>query len=274
MKIGIFARTFERNSLEEILDAIVQQGISGIQFNTLCVGLNDMPDALEDTLIQEVRQAMEARQLEMMSLSGTYNMIHPDPTERAVGLQRLSVLVQASHALGTGVITLCTGTRNTESMWRTHPDNQLPDAWTDLVVEMAKATELAEAHNVTLAFEPEVANVVDSAPKARKLLDEIQSPNLKVVFDGANIHHKGQLPNQHQTISEGVALLADDIAIAHAKDLDRDGEAGHLAAGTGLLDYDHYLRCLMDAGFDGPMILHGLSEAQVPGCVEFLRGKL
>lgn len=274
MRIGIFDLTFARKSFEEAFDAVIAQGIGGIQFHTLCAGLSDMPDELDDAIIQRVRAAADKRNLEMMSLSGTYNMIHPNPEERKTGLRRLGVLMAASHALGTNVITLCSGTRNTESMWRPHPDNYLPEAWTDVVTEMAKAAEMAEDHNVVIAFEPEVANVIDSAPKARKLLDEVKSPNLQVVFDGANIHHKGELPNQHRTISEAVELLAGKIVIAHAKDLDRDGEAGHLAAGTGLLDYDHYLKSLKEVGFEGPLILHGLSEDQVPGCVAFLREKL
>ena len=75
-------------------------------------------------------------------------------------------------------------------------------------------------------------------------------------------------------IDEAFDLLGDDIILAHAKDLDRDGEAGHKAAGTGLLDYDQYLSLLNAVGFDVPLILHGLSEAQVDECVAFLRGKI
>lgn len=274
MEIGIFARTFARETYEEILDTVLVHEIDGIQFNTLCIGLSDMPDALDDALITGVRAATVERGITMQSISGTYNMIHPDPAERADGLRRLGVMMGACDALGTSIITLCTGTRNTESMWRPHPDNHSAQAWRDLVTEVEKAVTMADDHGVLLAFEPEVANVIDSAPKARKLLDEIRSPNLKVVFDGANIHHKGELPNQHRTISEAVELLGDDIIMAHAKDLDRDGEAGHLAAGTGLLDYDHYLGCLREIEFMGPIQLHGLSEDQVPECVAFLREKL
>ena len=69
-------------------------------------------------------------------------------------------------------------------------------------------------------------------------------------------------------------ILGDDIALAHAKDLDRDGQAGHLAAGTGLLDYDQYLGLLKENGYDGAVVLHGLSEAQVPFCTNFLREKI
>ncbi len=69
-------------------------------------------------------------------------------------------------------------------------------------------------------------------------------------------------------------MVGRDIILAHAKDLSSDGEAGHEAAGHGLLDYDRYLSLLHSYGFNGPLLLHGLSEAQVPGCVAFLREKL
>lgn len=77
-----------------------------------------------------------------------------------------------------------------------------------------------------------------------------------------------------QMLDEAFALVGKDIVMAHAKDLDHDGDAGHQAAGQGKLDYDRYLSLLWAYGFKGPLLLHGLSEAQVPGCVAFLREKL
>jgi hypothetical protein len=56
--------------------------------------------------------------------------------------------------------------------------------------------------------------------------------------------------------------------------LSADVAAGHEASGQGLLDYDRYLSQLQLQGFCAPLLLHGLSEAQVPGCVAFLREKL
>jgi sugar phosphate isomerase/epimerase len=159
-------------------------------------------------------------------------------------------------------------------MWRRHPDNDSPEAWDDLLVSMRQAIQVAEEYQVTLAFEPEVANVVDSASKAHRLIDQIGSPYLKVVMDGANIFHAGELPRMREILDEAFALLSEHIAFAHAKDLDRDGEAGHLAAGKGLLDYDQYLSLLNDVDSDMPIILHGLSEAEVDGCVAFLREKI
>lgn len=274
MQIGIMSGTFDRATLEEALDAAVNHGISCMQFNLSSAGVTKIPTHIDGDLCDKVREEMGARNIAMTALGGTYNMIHPDVQRRADGLRDLRVLAAACERLGTSVITLCTGSRDPDNMWRRHPDNDTPEAWEDLVVSMRQAIEVAEEYHVTLAFEPEVANVVDSAIKARRIIDQIGSPYLKVVMDGANIFHTGELPRMREILDEAFALLGEHIAFAHAKDLDRDGEAGHLAAGKGLLDYDQYLSLLNDVDPDIPIVLHGLSEAEVDGCVAFLREKI
>ena len=263
MHVGLMEGTIRRETLNETLDAIVAHDVHHLQYY--------VPT---EPSIAEVRAALDARQMTIASLSATYNMIDPDVAKRHVGLQRLREIAAQCATMQTSVITICTGTRDPESMWRAHPDNNTPEAWDDLIESMGQALEVAANYEVTLAFEPEVANVVDSAQKARRLLDAMQSPYLKVCMDGANIFHKGELPKMREILDEAFALLGDDIALAHAKDLDRDGEAGHLAAGTGLLDYDQYLRLLKESGYEGAVVLHGLSEAQVPYCTQFLREKI
>ena len=274
MQIGIMSGTFARATLEEELDAVANHGISCMQFNLSSAGVTKLSTHIDADLCDKIREEMGARNITMTALGGTYNMIHPDVQRRADGLQNLRVLASACERLGTSAITLCTGTRDPDNMWRRHPDNDTPEAWDDLVVSMHQAIEVAEEYQITLAFEPEVANVVDSAVKARRIIDQIGSPYLKVVMDGANIFHAGELPHMREILDEAFALLGEHIAFAHAKDLDRDGEAGHLAAGKGLLDYDQYLSLLNDIDPDVPIVLHGLSEAEVGGCVAFLRGKM
>jgi sugar phosphate isomerase/epimerase len=274
MQIGIMAKTFVRPTVEETLRAVAAHGLRHIQFSLTCAGVPDLPDRIAPELCERIGKETERLGIVMSAVSGTYNMAHPDPQERRLGLHRLRALASVCDRLGASVITLCTGTRDPGYMWRRHPDNDSPQAWNDMAASMREAVHIAEEHKVVLAFEPEVSNVVDSAAKARRLLDEVGSPHLKVVMDPANIFHKGELPRMREIIAEAFDLLGSDIALAHAKDLSRDGEAGHEAAGNGLLDYNQYLPLLAKAAPDVPLILHGLSEAQVPGCVAFLRAKL
>jgi sugar phosphate isomerase/epimerase len=274
MQIGIFAKTFARPTLAATLDAVVSHGLRCVQFNLACAGVPSMPNRIDPALVATIRREMDTRQITMAAVSGTFNMIHPDLDQRRAGMRRLRELAAACAGLRTTIITLCTGTRDPENMWRRHPDNNTPEAWRDLLESMHEAVIIAEEYGVMLAFEPEVSNVIDSASKGRRLLDELSSLRLKVVIDAANLFHAGELPRMHIILEEAFALLGKDIVIAHAKDLSRDGEAGHEAAGQGVLDYDHYLTLLRAVGFTGPLILHGLDETQVNGAVAFLREKL
>jgi sugar phosphate isomerase/epimerase len=274
MRLGIFAKTFVRPTLEETLDAVKAHGLDCVQFNMACAGLPSLPDQIDAALCARIRREMEARDIKMAAVSGTFNMIHPDPQKRQDGLRRLRVLAQACPLMGTETITLCTGTRDPDNMWRRHPANDTPEAWQDLKAILADALDFADEAKVTLAFEPEVANVVDTVWKARNLLFELRSPRLKVVFDPANLFRRGDLFRMHEILDEAFRSLATDIVLAHAKDLNQasvDGEVSHVAAGKGLLDYDYYLTGLRKIGFEGPLIAHGLEESEVGECLAFLR---
>ncbi len=274
MQIGILLGTLARPTLEARLDALKACGLDCMQLNMGCAGLPAMPDEIPSELVARIRHEVDSRGITIASLEGTFNMSHPDAEHRRTGLRQLRVMAAVCDPLGTSKIHLCTGTRDRENMWRRHADNDSPQAWRDMVACVREATGIAQQANVVLAFEPEVNNVVDSAKKARRLLDEIGSPHLKVTMDAANIFHAGELPRMSEVLDEAFELVGKDIVLAHAKDLSHDGDAGHEAAGQGKLDYDRYLSLLHAYGFRGPLLLHGLSEAQVPGCIAFLRNKL
>lgn len=274
-QIGILlATTFTTGTLEARLDAAKACELTCVQMSMSCAGLPEMPDQIPPGLPGTIRREAAARGITVGSLQGTFNMCHPDAEHRRTGLRRLRVLAEASAEMGTSAIHVCTGTRDQTSMWRRHPDNDSPDAWRDMAACLREAAEIAREAKVVLALEPEVNNIVDSARKARRLLDEIGSPHVKVTIDPANIFHSGELPRMKEMLDEAFTLVGKDIVLAHAKDLDHDGDAGHKAAGQGVLDYDRYLALLRKYQFKGPLLLHGLTAAQVPGCLAFLRAKL
>lgn len=274
MQLGIFAKTFSRPTLAATLDAVADQGLHCIQFNYACVGLPTLPERIEPTVLENIRRELDARQIRIAAVSGTFNLIHPDLEQRRDGLRRLPVLAEACAQLGAPVITLCTGTRDPADMWRRHVDNDSPAAWRDLLASLSKALAVTETHGVTLGIEPETANVVDSAQKCRQLLDELESPRLKVVMDAANLFHPGDLPRMREVLDQAFDLLGPDIVLAHAKELGPDALPDGRGAGRGVIDWDHYIKRLCQEKSVRALILHGLNEVEVPTSVAFLRGKL
>lgn len=272
MRLGVFARTFPGRDPGTVMDAARAAGFAGVQYNMVCSGLPPMPDEIAPALAAEVGAAARARGLRVFAVSCTWNMIHPDPRERADGQRRLVVIAARAALMGTDLVTLCTGTRDPQDQWRHHPGNALPDAWDDLRAEMTRAVETAERHGILLGIEPEMANVVNSAAAARRLIDEIGSDRLRIVLDPANLFEVAPVDTQRRLVSQAADLLADRIVMAHAKD--RTPEGGVCAAGQGVVDFDHVLGTLRRAGFDGPLVAHGQSAAESPGVAAFLRTRL
>ncbi len=274
MQVGIFTKIFPRPSLELVFDAVQAAGVQCVQFNMESVGQPAMPDEIPPQLAGRIRDGAAVRGLTISSVQGTFNMGHPDAAHRRDGVKRLRAMVDACETLGTSVVAICIGTRDPDNMWGHHAENGSAEAWHDMSLCVSEAVRMAEGANVVLALEPEVSNIVDSPQKARRLLDEIGSPNLKITMDAANLFHAGDLPRMAEVMDNAFALLGRDLILAHAKDLSHDGDAGHEPAGKGLLDYDRYIALLRRYEFSGPLLLHGLPEAQVDECVSFLRGKL
>ena len=269
MQIGIFAKTFPGNDPQTVLVAVAKNGFTVTQYNLACSGLESLPDQIPAEAAAAVRAASLANNIAIAAVSGTFNLIHPDAKQRAEGLRRLGILAAAAPALGTKLITLCTGTRDPDDPWRWHPGNAAPEAWRDLLAAMETVIAYTEANDIDLGIEPELANVVSSAELARRLIDETQSKRIRIVFDAANLFETVTLTEQRDIVDRAVDLLGDRIAIAHAKDRTADG--GFVAAGKGVLDYPHYIGALRRAGFAGPVIAHGLDAHEARDVGIFLR---
>ena len=269
--LGLLSPEFPTASLDANLDAMAATGAIGVQFDLVSAVGESFPTELSPPTLEAINAGFSQRHLTLAALSGTYNMIDPDPQARLLGAEGLDRVIALAPRLNTEVVTLCTGSRDPESMWRKHPDNDTSEAWADLLVQIERAVQVAEEYDVTLAVEPEIGNTINSVQKARRLLDEVRSSHLKIVMDGANIFQPGQLPNMRKVLDEAFELLGSDIVLAHAKDLDKDGEAGHLAAGRGRLDYPYYLELLRKSGFEGAIILHALKPAEAPDRLAFVR---
>lgn len=274
MQLGIFAKTYSRPTLDATLDAVVGDGLRCIQFNFACCGLPTLPDRLDAAQLAAIRHALGARGIAVAAVSGTFNLIHPDPARRADGLRRLPLLAEAARELGAPMVTLCTGSRDPKDMWKAHPDNATAEAWADLLNGLATALETTASTGIAFGIEPELANVVDSARTCRRLLDEFRTPRLRVVIDGANLLAPADLGCQDAVFAEAFELLGRDIGLAHAKEIGPDGHADGRGPGAGILDWRAFLRHLQQARFDGPLVMHGLNETAVPAAVAFLGAQI
>ena len=277
-QLGVMLREIKRPSFDESLERVKGLGFECVQLNLNMLGLPTLPTSLLHGKAGEIGASFWAYGLNLAALSGTFNVAHPDNEVRNAGIAGMRTLCESAESMGTHVITLCTGTRNLENMWRSHPDNKSPEAWQEMISTIRQITKIAESHSVTLAFETEVSNIVNTVDKAARLLDEIASENLKVVMDPANLLFPQDIKRQREILDAAFQKLGDKIVLAHAKDVgeydESAGELKRMAAGKGLLDFEYYFQLLKASSYQGPLIIHNLLEEEMSFSREFITSLL
>ena len=274
MELGIFSRTYGCGDLEETFRRMTAHGIRHTQFNFSNAGLPTLPESVPQEKLEEIQGQTAHWGIVLDALSGTFNMIDPDEDARERGCRQFRIQCEAARQLQIPIVTLCTGSKHPHSKWTWHEDNRKAASWDDLLRSTERVLQAAEDNGVILGVEPEASNIVDSPAAARRYLDTVGSRRLKIIMDGANLFRPEQVSRMDQVLEEAFGLLGGDIVLAHAKDLSYDGSVAFVAAGEGVLDFRRYIDLLRQAGYDGPLEMHGLSEEQVPKSRDFLEAML
>ena len=270
LPIGIFARTFAGVTIDAVFSAATSSGISDMQFNLASAGLETVPDTVPDEIVEEILASSAHHNVSIRSLSGTCNISHPDSLIRREYVRRLGVLTATCATIRIPVLSLSTGTRDIDDLWRAHPDNQTREAHRDLRLSLRAALQLTADTGVTLAFEPEAANIIRTADQALDLLDELSDPRLAIVFDLANLVGHAPAEAHNEILHHAATRLRGRLALVHAKDIAPTHEV--VPPGRGIIDFTQYLHTLVHvADYTGPVIMHGLAPADVPAALAHLR---
>ena len=267
---GVFARSFPVGTADEVAEAIAASGFDCTQLNLSVIGRPTLDEELDDPAAQEIRDSFSRTGVRIWGVSGTFNAAHPDPTVRAAGVRACQALIRRAPALGSNAVTLCTGTRDVENMWRSHPDNTTAEAWADLVEVLGALIPVAEAAGVKLGIEPESGNVVRDAAAAHRLLTETfpGTTALSVVLDPANLLSMPTLDDQERILGEAFELRSDRVGCLHAKDVVR---SGYSAPGVGGLDYDLVMCLHGRLPHDVPIIAQDLTADDADRVCRFLK---
>lgn len=283
MRIGICTTDFERAMpAKELFSKVAELGYDCVQLAFGSVsecGFTpsdhiEIPGAVSEEAIAAIRAASDETGIPVSSVNGTWNMAHPDADVRAEGLRRFSGFLDAVAALGCSLVSLCSGSRSRKGLWTYDPDTASEGAWADMLESMRASCAMAEARGITLAIETEYSNVISTPERARRVMDEVGSPALKMILDCANLFRPGEASpaTARPVIGHAMELFGRDVVLAHGKDI-RQGE-GILFCGTGfgVVDFPFMLGELKQAGFAGDMMLHGIyEEKDMPGCLNFMR---
>lgn len=163
----------------------------------------------------------------------------------------------------------------TETCSYNEGENDTEDAYFHLLKSMKQLTEEAEKYDVTIGIEGVHFHVINTPEKLSRLVKDLDSEKVKVIFDPCNYITINNYHNQDIMINTMFDLLGDKIAIIHVKDfVVKDGEIKSAIPGEGMLNYKLIFNKLKEYNLNIPLVCEEINETDAVKAFENLKNLL
>lgn len=136
----------------------------------------------------------------------------------------------------------------------------------------------AEKNNICIGIEGVHCFVINTPKKMKRLIDDLASNNVKVIFDPVNFLNINNYQNQDEIINETFDLLAEKICVIHAKDFVVENGVFKITKQTyGKLNYKLIFEKMKEHNLDVPIICEEINEETASdafGNMEIIHRKL
>lgn len=140
--------------------------------------------------------------------------------------------------------------------------NNTEEAYQHVLGTMRPIVEYAEECGVNVAIEGVGIFVINSPSKMARIVSDLGSDNVKVIFDPVNYISAKNYKEQDDIINDTFELLSDRLVAIHAKDfsVDECGKMTYPDPGLGMLNYPLIFANMKKYGVDVPIIMEGINE--------------
>lgn len=243
MQLGIRLHDIKKAPLEERLEIAKEQGFKCGHL-ALSKVISEFPTdnaALTPGLAMHLRKLFAKYDQDIAVLGCYLNLTNPNEETMKKTYERYFSNIRFASLLGAGVVGTETGAVNEE--YKFEERNHSEEALKTFIERVKPVVKCAEDFGVIFAIEPVYKHIVCNPKRARRVLDEIGSPNLQIIFDPVNLLDTCNYENREEIFAEAIDLLGDDIAMLHLKDFEvTDTGLKSVACGTGEMDYENILR--------------------------------
>ena len=261
MQLGIRLHDIKKAPFEERLAIAHEQGFACGHL-ALAKVISEYPvndGALTPGFALYLKKLFAKNELDVAVLGCYLNLANPNEESLAKIKRRYLTNIRFASLLGAGVVGTETGAVNEE--YKFEERNHSDEALGIFIRNVRPVVEYAEKMGVILAIEPVAKHIVCNPKRARRVLDEIASPNLQIIFDPVNLLDHSNYQNREEIFAEAIDLLGEDIAMVHIKDfVVKDNELVSVAAGTGEMDYSQIIRFMKEK----KPYIHATLENTVP----------
>lgn len=247
MQLGIRLHDIEKGDLEHRLQVAQKQGFKcgHLALKKVIDDYSVADDALTPGYAIYLKKLFAKYDIDIAVLGNYLNLLHPDEAKLKEITHRYMAHIRFAALLGCGVVGTETGAPNAE--YKHVPECRDQATLDQFVKNLRPVVDYAEKSGVIMAIEPVAKHTVWCPKAARYVLDQIDSPNLQIIFDPVNLLDINNYQDREAIFDEAMELLGPDIAMVHLKDFVVEGDdLKSVACGLGEMKYDKILKFMKE----------------------------
>lgn len=247
IQLGLRLHDAEKLPVEELLPLVRRKGFtcSHLALSKLFKDLPCTPAALTPGYANYLKRVFTASGIDIAVIGNYLNLLHPDEEYLRDAYEKYYAHIRFASLLGCGMVGSETGAPNREYTFC--PECRKDETLSLFIKRLKPIVRCAEEFGVIFAIEPVARHSVYDPKSCRRVLDEIGSHNLQVLFDPVNMLDLDNVDHRDELFQEAIELLGKDIAMVHLKDFVRVNEGCGLksvGAGTGEMNYTAIMKYL------------------------------
>jgi len=266
-KFGMRGHDLGTNFMEMCENA-KKHGVSNLQF-ALAKTVNDrnfFEIGYDATLSAEIKKTLDEYNLSVSVLGCYINPIAADKEACDKQLQLFKDFILYAKDFGAVVIGTETGSLGSIE------ENHSEETYMRFVNNLKPLVAFAEECGVTVGIEPVWQCPISSPQVMNRLLDDIPSDNLAVIFDLSNLMNRDVYLKQRQIMDDAFALFGDKIKAVHVKDfIIKEFDRAVPVFGTGLLDIKYLFSKIQELDTMPELIMDDMRLSDYDECTAFLR---
>ncbi|WP_229757410.1 sugar phosphate isomerase/epimerase family protein [Paenibacillus marchantiophytorum] len=275
MGIGTLAHTVGQLPLKQLTEKLSGRGVDFVQL-ALSKAIRDIDTSigkLSPALANHIGEQFHRAGIRIGVLGCYINPIHPDPQQRRLEINRFKEHLRFARDFGTSIVATETAELTT---YLAHDAERYEDiGWTTLKQTVEELAEEAERWGVFIGLEPVATHTLSSSAKMARILEEVPSSNLGVVFDPVNLLPVTAIESQEAFLDQAFAAFGDRIVLAHLKDVNvQSDKLEAVRSGQGIFQTKSFLDKLHQAKPGVDISLEMVSDDNLDTTIQYVRGLL
>lgn len=232
-----------------------------------------VPGALNEENAKWLGNRLKNAGIDVSLIGAYFNPVHSNKQKVKNCIAVFKDYIKYCRLLGCDTVGSETGSFN-DDKWTYNPLNRTEDALQTVIAIFRELAACALENGTYIGMEGAAGHVCYDVKTLKRAIDEINMPNVRVIFDIYNYLDSSNYQSYLEIFDEGLKAFAGNIIVFHIKDcVFEDGKLKQVAPGKGMFDFDKILGKIKAYDKDAVLVLEGTTGEDILPCINFINQK-